>query len=84
MVVASAVVFIYVVAVVGVRFVQLNRVGAFRNRPAQLTLAASVSAVALFALNAVVFVSPTAYGLALLTQLAVSAITFYSLLAGSS
>jgi hypothetical protein len=84
LVTASALVFAYLLVVVGVRFVQLSRVGAFRSRPAQVTLAASVGAIALFGLNALVFVSPTAYGLALLLQLMVAAISFYSLLAGSS
>ncbi len=83
LVTASGVVFAYLLMVIGVRFVQLRRAGAFRSRPARLTLVAGVGATALFGLNALVFASVTAYGLALLIQLAVAAITFYSLLAGS-
>jgi hypothetical protein len=81
---ASALVFAYLLVVISVRFVQLRRAGALRSRPAQLTIAAGVGATALFGLNALLFVSLTAYGLALLIQLTVAAITFYSLLAGSS
>jgi hypothetical protein len=84
LVTASALVFAYLLVVIGVRFVQLRRAGALRSRPAQFTVAAGVGATALFGLNALVFVSLTAYGLALLIQLLVAAITFYSLLAGSS
>ena len=83
LVTASAVVFAYLLLVIGVRFVQLQRAGAFRSRPAQLTLVAGVGATALFGLNALLFVSLTAYGLALLIQMSVAAVTFYSLLAGS-
>ena len=84
LVTASALVFAYLLVVIGVRFVQLRRAGALRRRPAQFTVAAGVVATALFGLNALVFVSLTAYGLALLIQLTVAAISFYSLLAGSS
>jgi Na+/H+-dicarboxylate symporter len=84
LVVASALVFAYLLVVIGVRFVQLWRAGALRSRPARFTVAAGVVATALFGLNALVFVSLTAYGLALLIQLTVAAISFYSLLAGSS
>lgn len=82
-VVASALVFAYLAFVIGIRSVQLWRADALRSLPARLTVAAGVGATVLFGLNALVFVSLTAYGLALLLQLAVAAITFYSLLAGS-
>jgi hypothetical protein len=83
LVTASALVFAYVLGVIGVRSVQLSRAGALRGLPARLSVAAGFGATALFGLNALVFVSLTAYGLALLIQLSVAAITFYSLLAGS-
>ena len=83
LVVASALVFAYVLVVIGVRFVQLNRAGALHSLPARLTVAAGFGATALFGLNALLFMSLTAYGVALLIQLMVAAITFYSLLAGS-
>lgn len=84
LVTASAVVFVYLLFVVGVRFVQLRPTGALRRLPARLTLAASLVAIALFGLNAALLMSLTAYGLALLLQLSVAAISFYSLLAGES
>jgi hypothetical protein len=84
LVMASALVFAYLLVVMGVRSMQLFRAGALHSRPAQVTAAAGFAATALFGLNALVFVSVTAYGLALLFQLAVAAITFYSLLAGSA
>jgi hypothetical protein len=83
-VLASALVFAYLLAVIGVRFLQLRRAGALSSRPAQLTVVAGIAATALFGLNALVLVSLTAYGLALLLQLSVAAVTFYSLLAGSA
>jgi hypothetical protein len=84
LVLASALVFAYLLGVIGVRFLQLRRAGALGARPAQLTVVAGIAATALFGLNALVFVSLTAYGLALLFQLSVAAVTFYSLLAGSA
>ena len=84
LVVTSALVFAYLTVVIGVRFVQMRRAGALGARPAQVTVAAGFGATALFGLNALVFVSLTAYGLALLIQMSVAAISFYSLLAGSN
>lgn len=84
LVLASAIVFAYLLFIVGVRFRQLRRAGALGTRPAQLRVAAGVVATALFGLNAIVFVSLTAYGLALLFQLSVAALSFYTLLSGSS
>ena len=61
----------------------MHRAGALRLRPAQIMFVAGPVATALFGLNAIAFVSLTAYGLALLVQLSVAAISFYSLLADS-
>jgi hypothetical protein len=83
LVLASALVFGYLLFVVVIRGRQMLRAGAFRARPAQIMFIAGPAATALFGLNAVAFVSLTAYGLALLVQLSVAAISFYSLLAGS-
>jgi hypothetical protein len=84
LVLASALVFGYLVLVVLIRGWQMVRAGAFRARPAQIMLVAGTAATALFGLNAIVFVSLTAYGLALCFQLSVAAVSFYSLLAGSN
>ena len=85
LVISSALVFGYVVIfVIGVRLKQLLQTGALRMRWAQLTFAAGISATALFGLNALVFGSLTAYGLALCIQLSVAAISFYSLVASSN
>jgi len=83
LVLASTLVFGYLLFVVAIRGWQMVRAGGFRSRAAQVMLAAGPVATALFGLNAIVFVSVTAYGLALLLQLSVAAISFYSLLAGS-
>jgi hypothetical protein len=83
LVLASALVFGYVLFIVGMRFRQLQRAGALRARSTQLIVVAGISATALFGLNALVFVSLTAYALALCIQLSVAATSFYMLLAGS-
>jgi hypothetical protein len=83
LVVASAIVFAYLLMVVLIRTRQILRAGGFRSRPAQIMFVAGPAATALFGLNAVVFASLTAYGLALLIQLSVAALSFYSLLAGA-
>jgi hypothetical protein len=83
LVLASAIVFAYLLFVVVIRARQMLRTGALRARPAQIMFVAGPAATALFGLNAIAFVSLTAYGLALLIQMSVAAISFYSLLAGS-
>ena len=82
LVLASAIVFGYLLIVVLVRARQMLRAGAFRSRPAQVMFVAGPAATALFGLNALLLMSLTAYGLALLIQLSVAALSFYSLLAG--
>lgn len=84
LVISSALVFVYlVVFVISVRTMQMLRTGAFRSRWAQITFVAGTSATALFGLNAALFGSLTAYGLALCIQLSVAAVSFYSLVASS-
>lgn len=78
-VVASALVFGYVLIVVSLRLRQLIRAQALYGRATFLLVFAGLTATALFGLNAAVFGSVTPYALALLTQLSVSAISFYSL-----
>jgi len=83
LVLASALVFAYLLVVIGMRTLQFLRAGGLHARPTQLMLAGGYLATALFGLNALLFVSVTAYALALLFQLSVAAVSFYSLLAGS-
>ncbi|HTI28899.1 MAG TPA: hypothetical protein VL687_00870 [Methylomirabilota bacterium] len=82
LVLASAIVFGYLLIVVLIRARQMLRTSVFRSRPAQIMFVAGPAATALFGLNALVFASLTAYGLALMIQLSVAALSFYSLLAG--
>lgn len=82
LVLASALVFAYLLLVILIRARQMLRAGALRSRPAQIMIVAGPAATALFGLNALVFASMTAYGLALMIQLSVAALSFYSLLAG--
>jgi hypothetical protein len=82
LVLASAIVSAYLLIVVLIRARQMLRAGALRSRPAQIMFVAGPAATALFGLNAIAFASLTAYGLALLVQLSVAALSFYSLLAG--
>jgi hypothetical protein len=69
--------------IVLIRGRQMLRAGALRSRPAQIMFIAGPAATALFGLNALVFASLTAYGFALLVQLSVAALSFYTLLAGA-
>jgi hypothetical protein len=82
LVLASGLVFAYLLVVVVIRARQMRRAGALGSRPAQIMFLAGPAATALFGLNALAFASLTAYGLALLIQLSVAALSFYSLLAG--
>jgi hypothetical protein len=82
LVLASAIVFGYLLIVVLIRARQMLRTSVFRSRPAQIMFVAGPAATALFGLNALLFASLTAYGLALMIQLSVAALSFYSLLAG--
>ena len=79
LVVASALVFAYLLVVVLVRMRQLLRAQAVTGAATFLLIVAGLTATALFGVNALVFGSVTPYALGLLTQLSVSAISFYSL-----
>jgi hypothetical protein len=83
LVISSALVFMYLLFIVAVRLTQIIRAGAFRSRSTQITIAGGLASTSLFGLNALLFASLTVYALALCIQLSVSAISFYSLLAGS-
>jgi hypothetical protein len=83
-VVASAGVALYALAVVVVRARQMLRAGAFSSRAAQLLFVAGPLATALFAANALYFMSSGVFALALLVQLSIAALSFYSLVANSS
>lgn len=83
LVIASGLVFVYLLLVIATRFRQMVRAGALRARASQITVAGGFVATALFGLNAVVFASITVYALALCIQLSVAAVSFYTLLAGS-
>jgi hypothetical protein len=78
-VVASALVFAYLLVVVLVRLRQLLRADALHGAATFLLVVAGLTSTALFGLNAVAFGSVTPYALGLLIQLSVSAISFYSL-----
>ena len=78
-VVASALVFGYLLVVVAVRLRQLIRAQALYGRATFLLVGAGLAATALFGVNAAALGSVTPYALGLLTQLSVSAISFYSL-----
>ena len=84
LVLASALVATYVAGIVTIRGRQLARMNGFRARSAQLMFTASIGALLLFALNALIFGSPTAYALALCLQLLVAAISFYTLVASAT
>lgn len=83
LVVSSAIVFAYALFIISVRSRQLIRAGGLRVRSTRILIIPGVTATALFGLNALVFVSLTAFALALCIQLSVAAISFYTLVAGS-
>jgi hypothetical protein len=80
LVIASALVFIYALFIVGTRLRQMIRIGFIRGPFTLVLVAAGILATALFGLNALLFASLTVYALALCLQLSVAAISFYSLL----
>jgi hypothetical protein len=84
LVLSSAAVALYILAVIVVRTQQLLSAGGFRSRTAGVLFLLGPTACLLFALNALVFVSDGVYALALCVQLSVAAISFYSLVANAS
>lgn len=83
LVVSSALVFVYAVFVISVRYRQLVQAGVPWVRWTQFVVASGITATTLFGLNALLFASLTVYALALCMQLSVAAISFYSLAAGA-
>lgn len=84
MMLASAGVALYTLAVVVVRGRQMLRVGAFTSRSARVLFVLGPLACLLFAANALVFVSVGVFALALCLQLSVAAISFYTLVSSAS
>ena len=84
LVLASAVVALYVAAIMVVRGRQFAGAGALRTRGPLVMLGASVISGSVFALNALVFGSVAAFALGLCFQLSVAAISFYTLVATAS
>ena len=83
LVIASGLVFAYLLLIISTRLRQMIQAGALRSRATQVTIAGGFVATVLFGLNALVFGSITVYALALCVQLSIAAISFYTLLAGS-
>lgn len=83
LVIASALVFVYALFIVGTRLRQMIRAGSLRGRVTLVLISGGILATALFGLNALFFASLTVYALALCLQLSVAAVSFYTLLAGS-
>lgn len=84
MVLASAGVALYALLIVLVRARQMLRTRAMVSRAAQLMFAAGPVATALFAANCLYFMSGGVFALALLVQLSVAAISFYTLVSAAS
>ncbi len=83
LVVSSALVFVYALFVISVRYRQLVQAGVPWVRWTQFIVASGITATTLFGLNALLFASLTVYALALCIQLSVAAISFYSLAASA-
>ena len=84
MVLASAGVASYALLIVLVRGRQMLRARAMVSRAAQVMFVAGPLAAALFAANVVYFMSGGVFALALLVQLSVAAISFYTLVSSTS
>ena len=83
-VLASALVAIYLVVIVGIRAREAAGAQAVRATSTLLILTAAIGSIVLFGLNAALFGSLTVYALALCVQLAVAVISFYSLITTAS
>ncbi|MEO8625533.1 MAG: hypothetical protein ABI452_02430 [Candidatus Limnocylindrales bacterium] len=84
MVIASAGVALYALVIVLVRARQMLRSGALAARGARVMFVAGPLATLLFATNALYFMSSGVFALALLVQLSVAAVSFYTLVANAS
>jgi hypothetical protein len=83
-VLSSAVVTVWAAWVVGTRARQFYRAGAFDNWRGRLLAVPGVTALLLFAANAIVLHSLAIYALALCVQLSVAAMSFYQLVSAAS
>jgi len=84
MVISSAILFAYALAIVIVRSRQLLRAGALASRAVRVMAVAGPVATLLFATNAAYFMSEGVFGLALCVQLSVAAVSFYTLVSSAS
>jgi hypothetical protein len=84
MVMASAGVALYALLIVLVRARQMLRARAMVSRAARVMFVAGPLATTLFAANAIYFMSGGVFALALLVQLSVAAISFYTLVSSTS
>jgi hypothetical protein len=84
LVLASAAVALYTTWVVAARARQFLKTDAFRTRSGQLLFVLGPVACVLFAANAIGFASVAVYAVALLVQLSVAVISFYSVVAAAS
>lgn len=84
LVTSSAAVALYALWVVAMRARQFFRTDAMSTRSGRLLFVLGPLACLLFAANAVVFVSVAVYAVALLVQLSVAVISFYSVVAAAS
>jgi len=82
LIIASGLVFIYLLFIIGTRLRQMIRAGGLRARRTQVLIAGGLVSTTLFALNALVFASLSVYALALCVQMSIAAVSFYTLLAG--
>jgi hypothetical protein len=82
--VASAGVAVYATGIVVWRGRQMVRAGAYRTRAALLLFALGPTATLLFWANALAFRSVAVYALALCIQLAVAAVSFYTLVSAAA
>lgn len=83
-VLASAGVALYALTIVLVRARQMLRSGALASRGAQVMFVAGPIATLLFASNALYFMSGGVFALALLVQLSVAAVSFYTLVSNAT
>jgi hypothetical protein len=84
LVLASAAVAIYAIWVVSARARQFLKTEAFHTRSGRLLFVLGPLACLLFASNAVVFGSVAVYSVALLVQLSVAVVSFYSVVAAAT
>ncbi len=84
LVLSSGAVAVYAVWVVVSRARQFLKTNAFHTRSGQLLFVLGPLACLLFATNAIVFASVAVYALALLVQLSVAVVSFYTVVAAAS